>query len=208
MYFNKKTSGQLTLVAQLKAQSGKEQQLCNALMALMEPTRIEEGCVSYHLYRNIEDPATFIFHETWASEAIWQKHMQAEHIKSFFETADDMLDCEPILNKLERSDAEGPISEKGMLVLFAFNYAKEGVEKEWRKILEDLIEPTLAEKGAMHYELHLNREDSRSFMFHETWATVEDWNNHMETPHLKNLLDIIDNYTMGGISVIKAEIIS
>ena len=91
------------------------------------------------------------------------------------------------------------------LVLFAYNRNKGNTEKEWQKILEDLIAPTLAEKGALHYELHVSKDDPKDFMFHETWQTVEDWNAHMAAPHLISLVGILDRYTENGITVIKTK---
>lgn len=204
MYFNEQTAKQLTLVATLRAKKEKVQEMEQALLALMGKTRAEEGSVTYHLYVDRDDAQNFIFHETWASQELWEKHMKSKHIEDFFAGADALLDCEPVMHRLERSIAPAPAIDKEALVLFAYNRAKAGKEKEWQKILEDLIVPTLAENGCLHYELHRDRENTRNFMFHETWKTVETWNDHMEAPHLKRLLEIIDGYTKNGITVVKA----
>lgn len=207
MYFNEQTATQLTLVATLRAKEEKVEDLKQALLALMDKTRAEEGSVTYHLYVDREDSQNFIFHETWASEELWKKHMESQHIKDFFAGADELLDCEPTMLRLERSVAPAPVIDKEALVLFAYNRAKEGKEKAWQSILEDLIVPTLAEQGCLHYELHRDRDDASHFIFHETWGTVEAWQEHMETPHLKALLDIIGDYTENGITVVKAQAI-
>ena len=44
-------------------------------------------------------------------------------------------------------------------------------------------------------------------MFHESWKTVEAWNDHMQAGHLKALLKIIDDYTEYGIKVVKAQVL-
>ncbi|MEG1635002.1 MAG: putative quinol monooxygenase, partial [Rikenellaceae bacterium] len=134
MYFNKKTAEQLTLVARFKSIEGKAAQLQKELEALISPTRAEDGCVSYHLYRDRDDHNGFIFHEIWQSESIWLKHMQSAHLKSALANIAPILSEEPKIGKFERSDAPNPVSKKGMLVLFAYNYAKEGVEAPWQKI--------------------------------------------------------------------------
>lgn len=206
-YFNEKTAKQLTLVAKIKAKAGKAEALKEELLKLMVPTRNEEGSISYHLYFDTEHPETFIFHETWATEELWQKHMGNAPLKTFFAEAGEMIDGEPVIEKWERNDAPNPVIDKNSLVLFAYNTAKPSKEKAWTKILTDLVPLTLAEKGALHYELHINREDPRKFMFHETWQTVESWHDHMEAPHLKALLDIIADYTENGIAVTKAQVI-
>lgn len=207
MYFNEQTANELTLVATLRAQKEKINDLRQALLSLMDKTRAEEGSVTYHLYADRDDPQNFIFHETWASRELWEKHMESPHIKSFFAGADALLDGEPTMYRLERSLAPAPVIDKEALVLFAYNRAKAGKEQAWQKILEDLIEPTLAENGCLHYELHRDREDARNFMFHESWKTVEAWNDHMQAGHLKALLKIIDDYTEYGIEVVKAQVL-
>lgn len=207
MYFNEQTAKQLTLVATLRARQEKIDDLKQALLSLMDKTRAEEGSVTYHLYTDRDDPQNFIFHETWASQELWEKHMKSPHILNFFAGADALLDGEPTMFRLERSLAPAPVTDREALVLFAYNRAKAGKEKEWQKILEELIEPTLAENGCLHYELHRDREDARNFMFHETWKTVEAWNEHMQAAHLKALLEIIDDYTESGIEVVKAQVL-
>lgn len=207
MYFNEQTAKELTLVAMLRAQKEKINDLRQALLSLMDKTRAEEGSVTYHLYADRDDPQNFIFHETWASQELWEKHMESPHIKGFFAGADALLDGEPTMYRLERSLAPAPVIDKEALVLFAYNRVKAGKEQAWQKILEDLIEPTLAENGCLHYELHRDREDARNFMFHESWKTVEAWNDHMQAGHLKALLKIIDDYTEYGIKVVKAQVL-
>ena len=207
MYFNEQTAKELTLVATLRAQKEKINDLRQALLSLMDKTRAEEGSVTYHLYTDRDDPQNFIFHETWVSQELWEKHMESPHIKGFFAGADALLDGEPTMYRLERSLAPAPVIDKEALVLFAYNRVKAGKEQAWQKILEDLIEPTLAENGCLHYELHRDREDARNFMFHESWKTVEAWNDHMQAGHLKALLKIIDDYTEYGIKVVKAQVL-
>ncbi len=207
MYFNEQTAKELTLVATLRAQKEKINDLRQALLSLMDKTRAEEGSVTYHLYADRDDPQNFIFHETWASQELWEKHMESPHIKGFFAGADALLDGEPTMYRLERSLAPAPVIDKEALVLFAYNRVKAGKEQAWQKILEDLIEPTLAENGCLHYELHRDREDARNFMFHESWKTVEAWNDHMQAGRLKALLKIIDDYTEYGIKVVKAQVL-
>ncbi|TKG93748.1 antibiotic biosynthesis monooxygenase [Puteibacter caeruleilacunae] len=71
------------------------------------------------------------------------------------------------------------------LTLVAKITAKAGKAKELKTTLEGLIAPTRAEKGCMEYYLNYSIEEEGVFLFYETWATVEDWNVHMESDHLK-----------------------
>ena len=57
----------LTVIAKLKAKSGREEQPREMLQSLVEPTRAEKGCISYDLHRSHEDPRLFVFYESWQS---------------------------------------------------------------------------------------------------------------------------------------------
>jgi len=48
----------LTVIASMRARSGKEQELREALEALIEPTKQEAGYVNYDLHQGVEDPAS------------------------------------------------------------------------------------------------------------------------------------------------------
>ena len=58
--------------------------------------------------------------------------------------------------------------------------------------LVDLLEPTRAEKGCILYDLHFSTEENGVFLFYEIWETVEDWNKHMESDHLKEFFGVKD----------------
>jgi quinol monooxygenase YgiN len=51
----------LTVVAEIKAQAGKEDALRQMLLALIEPTRKEDGFVQYDLHVSTSDPGRFVF---------------------------------------------------------------------------------------------------------------------------------------------------
>ena len=67
-------------VAHIKAQADKVEEMRTVLMALLEPTRNEEGCISYILTQNTDDPTDFTFIEEWASEEAMQKHLGSDHV--------------------------------------------------------------------------------------------------------------------------------
>ena len=70
----------LTVVAVLTAKPGSEAVLQNALESLVEPTRAEEGCLSYELHHSVTDPTTFITIEQWRGQSDLDAHMQTPHI--------------------------------------------------------------------------------------------------------------------------------
>jgi quinol monooxygenase YgiN len=59
----------------MRAKPGKEQDLRDALEALIEPTSQEEGYVNYDLHQGIEDSSLFYLYENWESVDTHETHM-------------------------------------------------------------------------------------------------------------------------------------
>ena len=81
----------LTVVAEMQAKPGKEDELRKAVLALVEPTRKEEGCVQYDLHVGTSDPGRFIFYENWTSREHLSRHAASEHLREFGKVAGDLL---------------------------------------------------------------------------------------------------------------------
>lgn len=74
----------ITVITQLKAKDGLGERLKNELLALVAPTRSEEGCISYIPYQAIEDKSTFILYEIWNTRNDWDKHLEMPYHKTIF----------------------------------------------------------------------------------------------------------------------------
>jgi quinol monooxygenase YgiN len=81
----------LTVVAEMKAKPGREEDLRKAVLALIEPTRREDGCVQYDLHRHTDDPGRFVFYENWKSPAHLARHAASPHLTAFDKIAGDLL---------------------------------------------------------------------------------------------------------------------
>src|SRR4051812_25905541 len=57
--------GGVVLTASVKAKKGHEDTVKEALLALVEPTRKEPGCLCYNLHQSKSDSTTFMFYEQW-----------------------------------------------------------------------------------------------------------------------------------------------
>lgn len=73
----------LTIVANIIAKKGQVELVKSELIKLIEPTRLEEGCIDYELHQDNENPAHFVFLENWTSRELLQKHLQSEHIAAY-----------------------------------------------------------------------------------------------------------------------------
>jgi quinol monooxygenase YgiN len=80
----KKKSGKLpkdavTLVVILRAREGQEILLEAELRALVGPSRKEDGCFTFDLYRSVDTPGAFFLHEVWASREAHTEHTHTPH---------------------------------------------------------------------------------------------------------------------------------
>ncbi len=81
----------LTIVANIHAHPDKIDLVKGELEKLVSPTRAEAGCLQYDLHRDNEDPAHFMFYETWESRELWQVHMNAPHLKLYMDATDGAI---------------------------------------------------------------------------------------------------------------------
>jgi len=80
----------ITVVATFQARPRKEAELKSALTSLVAPTRQEAGCLNYDLHASPEDPAKFLFHESWTSRAHLDAHLQSAHLKALLPRVDEL----------------------------------------------------------------------------------------------------------------------
>jgi quinol monooxygenase YgiN len=82
---------QVTVLALVNAKEGMEETVRKELMALVSPTRSEEGCVNYDLHQAVEDKSVFMFYENWDSMEDLERHRGSAHLKAFREKAGGLL---------------------------------------------------------------------------------------------------------------------
>ena len=92
----------LTVIANMRAKPGKEQELREALESLIEPTAAEAGYVNYDLHQGVEDPAVFFFYENWESAEHLDAHLTAPHLQEFSGRLDELLDGGLRIERLRR----------------------------------------------------------------------------------------------------------
>jgi quinol monooxygenase YgiN len=80
----------ITVVATFQAKAGKENDLKNALIGLVAPTRQEAGCLNYDLHISPEDPAKFLFYENWTSKTELDAHLQSPHLKALLPRLEEL----------------------------------------------------------------------------------------------------------------------
>ncbi len=90
-------SEHIHVFATLTAQPGKEQILRDALLAMIEPTKKEPGCISYILHEDPKNPATFWFFEIYKNQAATDFHMKSPHFAALVEKITPILAAPPVI---------------------------------------------------------------------------------------------------------------
>ena len=85
------SANHLIVIAEIAAKSGLEDQLGTHLLALVEPTRKEDGCIRYDLHLSHTEAGRYIFLETWTSREALDRHMQTPHFQAFAAATKDLL---------------------------------------------------------------------------------------------------------------------
>ena len=92
----------VTVVAQIKAKPGEESQVRKELLSLVAPSRKDAGCVNYDLHQAKDNPAMFLFHENWLSEALLEAHLQKPDLKATFERVGQLVAEPPQITLWEK----------------------------------------------------------------------------------------------------------
>ncbi|MGE7470176.1 putative quinol monooxygenase [Bosea sp. NPDC003192] len=85
----------LVPIAVLKAKPGQREALRQSLLALIEPTRAEAGCLDYVLFELRDEPGTFYMREAFTNVAALEVHKATPHFQAFKARAGDLL-AEPL----------------------------------------------------------------------------------------------------------------
>jgi quinol monooxygenase YgiN len=77
------TEGPIILTVHFEAVPGREEDLARELVALVEPTLKEAGCLAYELHVDPENHGKFMFFEKFADQAALDFHVNTSHFKKF-----------------------------------------------------------------------------------------------------------------------------
>ena len=83
------SDGRISVVAQLRAKSGHEDELRSALAKLAGPSRKEPGCLKYEVFEDKHYIGSFFTCEEWESEGALDTHLATN--KSALNNAKSLL---------------------------------------------------------------------------------------------------------------------
>ena len=81
----------ISVTARVRARKGSEAKVRRACLALVAPSRLEQGCINYDLHQAADDPCLFMFYENWESREDLERHLETAHALLFDEATDGML---------------------------------------------------------------------------------------------------------------------
>ena len=92
----------LTVIAQIKAQPGKEAQVRQELLSLVAPSRKDAGCLNYDLHQAQDNPTLFLFYENWTSKAHLDAHLQKPDLQAVLGRVGQMVAEPPQITLWEK----------------------------------------------------------------------------------------------------------
>jgi quinol monooxygenase YgiN len=91
----------LTILAQITAESGKEDLVRAELEKLVDITRAEKGCLQYDRHQDNENSGFFVFYETWENHDLWQTHMNLPHPAAYMKATEGAV-ASFVLNEMRK----------------------------------------------------------------------------------------------------------
>jgi len=85
----------MIVVAKLKAKSGAESKMADALQAMVSEVEKEEGTLVYTLHQAQNDPTQFLFYEKYTDGEALKAHSSTPYFKELFGTLKPLLDGAP-----------------------------------------------------------------------------------------------------------------
>jgi quinol monooxygenase YgiN len=86
--------------------------------------------------------------------------------------------------------------------------AKPEKRDELMRILAAQVAPTRAEAGCVNYDFHCDKTEPNVFIFYENFVNAEALEDHLKKPHLKPLMDRLDELLAKPVDIRYLEMLS
>lgn len=73
----------IIVAGKIPIQLDKLEEAKKVATVMAQATQLEEGCLEYHFYSNVEDPATLLIFERWESAEALAAHFETPHMAEF-----------------------------------------------------------------------------------------------------------------------------
>lgn len=82
----------------------KRERFLTDIQPLIQSTRLEEGCIEYHLYESIEEKNQFVMIENWESQEAIDNHNRNPLLKQLFNNLKEYSEKPTILTISNKED--------------------------------------------------------------------------------------------------------
>lgn len=80
-----------TIVIFFKAKPGKEKRLKEFLYSITHVALQSSGCIKHDLHHSLNDPAVFMFYETWINKEAHEQHILRPEVQEWRANLHDFL---------------------------------------------------------------------------------------------------------------------
>ncbi len=91
---NRKGTTVITSTIRITAPENPNGEIVRVLRSLIEPTRVNPGCISCGLYNDLHDPSVIIWVEEWNTQDDLERHLRSPQYKKIL-AAFDMSSSQP-----------------------------------------------------------------------------------------------------------------
>ena len=88
----------IVLFARLKVKADEVDRARAAALKIVEPSRLEAGCINYDIHQSVEDETLFFWHETWVNKAALDEHFATPFFQEFFAVVGEVAAEPPQIN--------------------------------------------------------------------------------------------------------------
>jgi quinol monooxygenase YgiN len=85
----------IKVIATIRAYEDHIELVKASLQQLVEPSRLEQGCLSYDFFQDVENTCLFYCIEQWADKASLDEHLESPHIKACMRKTEAALAAPP-----------------------------------------------------------------------------------------------------------------
>ncbi len=78
----------IIVTLRMTVRPGRRNDLAETIRGMLEPTRVERGCISYCLYEDIENKNTFTLVEEWKTRDDLEKHVRTDNYRRLLDLMD------------------------------------------------------------------------------------------------------------------------
>jgi len=89
-------ASKILVTLKMIVQPERRSDLLEAMRGMLEPARVERGCLSYSLYEDVENSNTFVLLEEWATQEDIERHISTDNQRRLLALM-DLLSAQPEL---------------------------------------------------------------------------------------------------------------